>query len=449
MAVSKVLIRAPVSPERRAAARMTGRYLVTLQPDAHKEITAKLNRMGLKAATPLPRGANSANPLPDGSHLSLPRIGISLVDPKDNQEDALHQMAAQESGVIAIEPERINSAVDARDDYMRGWRDAVDALTAKLLEQKAPAPAAMEVAEDAYTWGLGATKVAQCPLSGAGIKIAILDTGLDLAHPDFAQRTIVTKNFVGDTLPFHDGVGHGTHCAGTAAGPQQPATGPRYGIAYAAAIYAGRVLDDTGRGGDFNILEAINWAVEQGCAVISLSLGAPWFPGNPPYSTAYEQAAQRSLAAGSLLVVAAGNEAGQPDYVGAVGTPGNSPSALTVAAVDRNLATASFSNRVSAAAPGVKGPDLAGPGVDIYSSWLVADGRYNTISGTSMATPHVAGIAALFAQADKSARGQALKDMVLNHCMTLPDGAARRGEIGRGLVQAPGDDVGARQRGRR
>jgi subtilisin family serine protease len=90
-------------------------------------------------------------------------------------------------------------------------------------------------------------------------------------------------------------------------------------------------------------------------------------------------------------------------------------------------------------APGVKGPDLAGPGVDVFSSWLVNRGRYNTISGTSMATPHVAGIAALFAQANPSIRGQALKGMILNHCMALPNGAARRGEIGQGLVQAPAD----------
>jgi subtilisin len=176
--------------------------------------------------------------------------------------------------------------------------------------------------------------------------------------------------------------------------------------------------------------------------LISLSLGAPWSPGDPPFSQAYETAAQRALAAGCLLVVvAAGNEADDPRFVGAVGNPGNSPSVLTVAAVDRNLATASFSNRLQPGAPGVKGPDLAGPGVDIFSSWPMNDGRYNTISGTSMATPHVAGIAALFAQADRTARGQKLKDMVLSACMALPNGTARRGEIGRGQVQAPDASV--------
>jgi subtilisin family serine protease len=87
----------------------------------------------------------------------------------------------------------------------------------------------------------------------------------------------------------------------------------------------------------------------------------------------------------------------------------------------------------------VKGPDLAGPGVDVYSAWLVADRPYNTISGTSMATPHVAGIAALYAQANPGVRGQALKDLIVNRCLALPDGSSRQGEIGSGLVQAPTD----------
>jgi subtilisin len=199
----------------------------------------------------------------------------------------------------------------------------------------------------------------------------------------------------------------------------------------------GRVLDDTGHGGDSNVLQGIDWAIENGCQLVSLSLEAAWVSGDPPYSPAYEQAAQRAIAAGCLLVVAAGNDADNPQYVGAVGTPGNSPSVLTVAAVDRTLATASFSDRIEADAAGVKGPDLAGPGVDVYSSWPVADGTYNTISGTSMATPHVTGIAALWAEANPTVRGQALKDLVLRACSALPNGAARQGETGYGLVHAP------------
>ena len=179
-------------------------------------------------------------------------------------------------------------------------------------------------------------------------------------------------------------------------------------------------------------LAGIDWAVSQGCEIISLSLGAPWRPGDPPYSVAYERAARRALAAGSLLVVAAGNDAADFRFVGAVGTPGNTPSVLTVAAVDRELATASFSNRARSQASGVKAPDLAAPGVDIYSSWPVAMGNYKTISGTSMATSHAAGIAALYAQTNPEARGLNLKTLLLQNCSPLPQD---RGEVGAGLVR--------------
>lgn len=418
---------------------MTGRYLVTLRPGAHSEISNALTRIGIAAAIPIPTGALLTRELPIGHHILLPHVGIAVVDPTPGQqEDELHGMAAREVDVFALEPERINRAV-VRDmaEYVRGWRDATDALAAKLIDTPAEHPATVAAAEDLATWGLLATDVVKSRFSGQSIKIAVLDTGFDLTHPDFVGREITTKNFVGDNTAFHDGVGHGTHCVGTAAGPLHPGSGPRYGIAYQAQIFVGRVLDDTGQGGDSNILQGIDWAIENGCELVSLSLGAPWVAGDPPYSQAYEQAAQRALAAGCLLVVAAGNDADNPQFVGAVGTPGNSPSVLTVAAIDRTLATASFSNRVKVDAPGVKGPDLAGPGVDVYSSWPVAVGTYNTISGTSMATPHVTGIAAVYAEANPTARAQTLKDVVLRTCKALQNGTARQGEIGHGLVQAP------------
>jgi subtilisin family serine protease len=439
MASSKILISAPQDKERRAAMGLTGRYIMTMRKDAHQDVAMRLSGAGFSAASLVPPGAKTAHPLAAGGYLTLPNVGIAVVAPTADQHDALHSVAAQDAAILAMEPERIVRAL-ASTDYVRGWRDAVDALTAKLVDEAPASPAtlALTAADPLATWGLVATKVVNSRFNGANIKIAVLDTGFDLTHPDFAGRPITTKNFVGDNTPFHDGVGHGTHCIGTAAGPLHPVRGSRYGIAYQAIIFAGRVLDDTGHGGDFNILQGIDWAIEQNCDLVSLSLGAPWFPGDPPFSQAYETAAQRALAAGCLLVVAAGNEAGRPQqFVGAIGTPGNSPSVLTVAAVDSNFATAAFSDRVEADAPGVKGPDLAGPGVDVYSSWPVADGQYNTISGTSMATPHVAGIAALFAEANPNLRGQALKDLVLSQCAVLPNSAARQGEIGHGLVQAP------------
>jgi subtilisin family serine protease len=435
MADPKRIARVPAERERRSAERYTGRYLMTFEPGQTSQVVADLSQQGIQAAKPVPPGAAHAKPLPRGHHLLFPNVGIALIDPSAEHEDKLIQIASTQPAISALEPERINMGFQEEiwQPYMRGWKDAINSLYDRLMPQPAEPQAA--AAEQEYTWGLTATKVPGCRFSGNGIKIAVLDTGFDQALPDFARRTIHTQNFVGDDKPFHDGVGHGTHCTGTACGPERPQKGPRYGIAYNCEIYAGRVLDDNGRGGDGNIIQGIDWAISQGCQIISLSLGAPWQPGDPPFMHAYEVAARQALAAGCLLIVAAGNDATNPLLVGAVGTPGNSPSVLTVAAVDESLATAPFSNRATPRAPGVKGPDLAGPGVGVYSCW--PGGSFRTLAGTSMATPHVAGIAALYAEQNKLLRGQALKDALLQHCQALAGNASRVGEIGKGLVQAP------------
>ena len=445
MADQKRIARVPAERERRSAERYTGRYLMTFEPGQTSQVVSDLSQQGIQPAKPVSSSAAVAKSLPRGHHLLFPNIGVALIDPLAEHEDSLIQIASSQPAISALEPERLNRGFQEQvwQPYMRGWKDAIDLLYEHLLPQPAEsesagaeAAAAKAKAEKEYTWGLAATKVPGCRFSGNGIKIAVLDTGFDQALSDFAGRHLHVQNFVGDEKPFHDGVGHGTHCTGTACGTAHPQKGPRYGIASDCEIYAGRVLDDNGRGGDGNILQGIDWAVGQGCQIISLSLGAPWQPGDPPFMLAYEVAARRALAAGCLLVVAAGNDASNPLLAGAVGTPGNSPSVLTVAALDESLATAPFSNRATPRAPGVKGPDLAGPGVNVYSSW--PGGAFRRLSGTSMATPHVAGIAALYAEQDKSLRGQALKEALLDHCQTLSDNAARVGEIGRGMVQAPG-----------
>ncbi len=435
----KLIYEAPQERERRAAGRFTGRYLITTKADAHEEVSEQLSSMGMAQVGPIV--TDHPQPMPPGGQIQLPNIGVVLVDPPTSEHQArMVEMAEASDAVVSMEPERINSTMAGGPEYIAGWRDAIASITGRLLDGEVAEAEGGDVEAmktQAVTWGLDATGARTSHLTGAGVKLCVLDTGLDLHHPDFAGRNITTKNFVGDHTPFHDGVGHGTHCLGTAAGIRKPKQGPRYGVAHEAQLFVGRVLDDTGRGGDFNILQGIDWAIGQGCQVISMSLGAPWLVGAPPYSQAYEAAAQRALAAGCLLIVAAGNEAARPaPYTGAVGTPGNSPSVLTVAAIDKNLATASFSNRIKAIAPGVKGPDLCGPGVEVYSSWLMPQ-RYNTIAGTSMATPHVAGIAALYVQAAAANRGQALKNLLIQKCRALPSQATRRGEIGAGLVQAP------------
>ena len=161
-----------------------------------------------------------------------------------------------------------------------------------------------------------------------------------------------------------------------------------------------------------------------------MSLGSPVSPGQQP-DPIFEQVAKRALAAGTLIVAAAGNDSRRPGDIEPVGHPANCPSVLAVGALDQQFAVGFFSN--GGTNPQGGGVDVAAPGVDVRSSWP-APKLYNTISGTSMATPHVAGIAALLAEANPSARGNALWALLTQHAkrLNLP---AR--DIGSGLVQAP------------
>ena len=346
-------------------------------------------------------------------------LGVAVVDAPP---DRIASAQATEA-VLAIEPERFVGLFDLSSDYLRGYRDAVDHLTEIGVTQPEPEP------DEGSTWGLQAVRVPESAHSGAGVRVAVLDTGFDLTHPDFAGREPVTRSFI-DGEAVQDGNGHGTHCIGTALGPLAPDDGPRYGIAHEGEIFAGKVLSNAGSGSDTQILAGIEWAVEQGCAVVSMSLGAPVAPGQA-YSQVFERAARRAQDAGTLIVAAAGNESNRPASIKPVGHPANCPSILAVAALDPNLRVASFSNR--GLNPDGGQVDVAGPGVDVYSSWPMPT-RYRTISGTSMATPHAAGVAAQLAEANPEARGAALGRLLVATARRLDVSSA---DVGSGIVQAP------------
>jgi subtilisin family serine protease len=315
-----------------------------------------------------------------------------------------------------------------------GYRDAVNQLADKLLADAGMTGATTEAApalvdESEATWGLQLTKTTSSQYSGKGVRVAVLDTGMDLGHPDFAGRTVVARSFVmGQAV--QDGHGHGTHCIGTAAGPKQPGQLPRYGVAYEAEIYAGKVLSNQGSGGDSGILAGISWAIRNDCPIISMSLGAPTVPGQS-YSTVFETVARRALSRGTLIIAAAGNESSRPAHIAPVGHPANCPSIMAVGAIDQRLEVASFSN--GGLNPNGGQVDIAGPGVMVRSSWP-RPMLYRTISGTSMATPHVAGLAALLAEADPDARGRTLSCLLMQTARRL---ALSARDVGAGLVQAP------------
>ncbi|HEX6699124.1 MAG TPA: S8 family serine peptidase [Gaiellaceae bacterium] len=361
-------------------------------------------------------------------------LGIAVVAADPEGGPSLLAAAEADPRIIAIEPERVLYAIDESPplstDYLRGYRDAVS----HLYDQTAPAGASEAAVEAAaafadtseLTWGLQATRVAKSHRSGTGIRVAVLDTGLDLHHPDFAGRAITPQSFVPGEAP-QDGHGHGTHCCGTSCGPKAPAGTRRYGIAFEAEIFVGKVLSNQGSGPDTNILAGMSWAIANGCRVISMSLGA----NIQTVSAAYEAVGRRALAAGTLIVAAAGNNASRRfGNFGFVGIPANSPSIMAVAAVDSQLQIADFSARSNPMTGGQV--DISGPGVAVFSTWPMPN-RYNTISGTSMATPHVAGISALWSEAT-GAIGSALWSTVVQAARRLHVPAV---DVGAGLARAP------------
>jgi subtilisin len=399
-------------------AGLTGRYLLVLNEDLLGDDDAA--RAAVQEISGTERVVSTHDTETPVHPTLFSELGVAVADLSADQLAA----ARIDRRLLGVEPERVQRAIGLSEEYLRGFRDAAQFLHSQV----SGAVAAAQFGDtDKVTWGLQATGVADAPETGAGITVAVLDTGLDLDHPDFAGRDIEARSFV-EGQSAQDVQGHGTHVTGTACGALAPTTGRRYGVAHEARILVGKVLGDDGSGTDADILAGISWAIASGARVISMSLGADV----REVSTAYETVGRRALAAGALVVAAAGNNArrgaGDPGFVG---VPANSPSIMAVGAVDSALAIADF----SAASTTVEGGqvDIAGPGVDVYSSWPQPQGT-NTISGTSMATPHVAGIAALWSQRT-GATGQQLWAQLVQAAQRLPLPAS---DVGTGLVRAPG-----------
>jgi subtilisin len=382
----------------------TGKYLVLFRDrqigDGIQRLSDFAGVTNVARAVDFQSGAPSAEESQNTDTLVLDNLGVAVVRLDPDQFQSLRAVSATVSPILTLEPERVVYALDhvGSDGF---------------------APKA--------TWGLEATKVVDSGFSGRGIKIAVLDTGLDLAHPDFAGRAIISQSFV-ENEEVQDKHGHGTHCIGTACGSVHPALEHRYGIAYEAEIYVAKVLNNQGRGLDGSILEGLEWAITNGCQIVSMSIGTPTYLGLP-YSRVFEIAAKRALNSGTLTIAAAGNDSDRGDEIyNAIAHPANCPSIMGVAAIDAQLQIASFSNR--SCQPQNQYIDIAAPGVDIHSAWPM-EMRYKRMSGTSMATPHVAGIAALYAEAT-GATGRELWNLLVQNACKLPLDTV---DVGCGLVQ--------------
>lgn len=417
------------------AAETTGRYLVLMREGTAKaNVEALKNVAGVKAASSFDfkKGAVNMETLGGAQAVVFESLGVAVMDAPPDQTEAVSFAISGDNPILAIEPERIVYAVgDASADYLRGYRDAVNQLADKILGQSPDEPelSVAGIDQSKLTYGLQLTNASISRFTGKGIRVAVLDTGLDVGHPDLAGRKITTQSFIFNET-IDDVHGHGTHCIGTACGSLKPKKLPRYGVAYEAEIFAGKVLSNRGFGSDGGILAGIDWALTNGCAVISMSLSAPVGPGEA-FSQIYENVGIRAMNAGALIVAAAGNDSRRSGFIAPVGHPANCPSILAVAAIDKKFKIASFSNGGINTNGG--GIDIAAPGVDVRSS-VPRNKLYKEMSGTSMATPHVAGIAALYAESDPALRGQALWMALVSRTRRL-DLPSR--DVGMGLVQAP------------
>lgn len=316
-------------------------------------------------------------------------------------------------------------------------------------------PAGVAVATD--TWGISAVKADKSPFTGDGVVVAVLDTGIDKAHPAFTGVQIVEQDFSGSG--DGDRNGHGTHCAATIFG--RDVNGKRIGIARGVKkALIGKVLADNGNGNSDMIFRGLQWALEQGAHVISMSLGFD-FPGavqrmvsggipvSPATSNALEAyrsnlrffdalmqmiEAKGAFGDTAVVVAATGNESSRPNFTIAASLPAATKGIISVAALGRNAAgqfdVAKFSNTMS---------QLAAPGVDILSAKI--GGGLVSMNGTSMACPHVAGVAALWWEAlRKSGTVKASASLVAAKLLATARTDGLSGETfdrGAGIVTAP------------
>lgn len=419
----------------------TGNLLVLKKPKtkASRAVKKLEGASGMKMAVTRELGSKTdafKEALEQADGLYMDHLHVALLKPQKGANTmALSAALSGSSDVQMVRPELYMYTYSSLQQRYDAWvREGLKMLADGSPGLSGPGVSSQALAQKVTglnsTWGVSAVRADQSPFTGRGIKVAVLDTGFDLGHDDFAGRSITKMSFVpGEDV--QDVQGHGTHCIGTSCGPSAGEIHPHYGVATEADIFVGKVLNNSGSGRESWILAGMEWAIENGCEVISMSLGRGTQVGELP-DPLYEAVGNAALENGSLIIAAAGNEsARQFGFVAPVGAPANSPSIMAVGAIDSDMQVANFS------CGGINDNggevNICAPGVDVFSS-VPLPRRYDRFSGTSMATPHVAGIAAQLAHSDATLRGHALWDALrrtaLDIGLPVSDGGA-------GLAQSP------------
>ncbi|WP_020580240.1 S8 family serine peptidase [Actinopolymorpha alba] len=287
---------------------------------------------------------------------------------------------------------------------------------------------------------IGAPEAWKAGFTGKGVTVAVLDTGIDATHPDLAGQVVGARNFT-EERPG-DGFGHGTHVASTIAGTAKASNGRYKGVAPDAKLLDGKVCDSGGGCTDSAILAGMEWAaVEKRARVVNLSLGGQDTADLDPMEEAVNNLTKKT---GTLFVIAAGN-AGPGART--VSSPGTADAALTVGAVDKKDQLADFSGQGPRLGDAAVKPDITAPGVDITAARAKGTEmgdpvgeRYVTASGTSMATPHVVGAAALLAQQNPGWKAGQLKSTLMASArphakLTAFQQGAGRADVARAIRQ--------------
>ncbi len=286
-----------------------------------------------------------------------------------------------------------------------------------------------------------APRVWESGFTGRGVRVAILDTGIDPAHPDFEGRIAAWRDFVepeseGAAGP-RDPNGHGTHVAGIAAGSGAASDGRYRGVAPEAELIVGRVLDSQGGGRTSTVMAAIEWAMDEGARIINVSLGGPPYPAEG--DDALSMMCNAAVDQGIVICVAAGN-LGPVGHT--IGAPAAARRVITVGASETRgrgaVRVAAFSSR-GPTGDGRSKPDVLFPGVAIAAPrasgtrlGAVVDAHYTALRGTSQATPMASGAAALLLHANPRLEPSQVRDRIVEGARALQDDPAMAQGSGRG-----------------
>lgn len=280
---------------------------------------------------------------------------------------------------------------------------------------------------------IGAPEVWDTGYTGKGVKVAVIDTGIDASHPDLNGNKVVgwVDYVQGKTTPYDDH-GHGTHVSSIIAGTGSASDGKYKGVAPEASLIGVKVLSKDGSGSNTNIIKGIDWAVQNHAQVISMSLGGS------QHSQATDDAINNAIKAGVVCVIAAGNSG---PGAKTIACPGDNPNAITVGAVDKNDTIASFSSRGPTYDGRIK-PDVSNIGVSVIAARATGtnggkplNDYYTAMSGTSMATPMTSGVVALLLQANPKLTPAQVKDILTKTAKPL-GGNTPNNNYGYGRVQA-------------